>query len=287
MIKYIKKVLHFNNLNCNCRYSCGGGKLSKISPSIICFDYTNLQRQLDFLKKNDIKMLHIDVMDGMFVEQITIGGNFVKQIKNSNPYFIADIHLMVINPLDKIETFARSGADEISFHYEATGEYDDNGDIDECIKILNKIHSYNKNIKAGIAINPDTSIDVLRPILEIESKKNKKKHGECSRATLVDKILIMSVNPGLSGQTFIQKSIKKIDELNQLLHEFDLNNVISIQIDGGINEYILSKLLNKNIDSFVIGSALHKDESGCVCFGDKHMEILKKNLLKFNKIFNS
>ncbi len=269
-MKHIKEIVHVNNLHCV-------DEMLRIMPSVICFDYLHLQDQLDLLKKGGIKTIHADVMDGAFVRQITIGADFINQIKNDNPDIAIDTHLMIVDPLSKIEMFAKC-SDEITFHYEATGA-NNIGDIDECIEILDKIHSCESNIKAGIAVSPDTPIDVLKPLFERENSR-KKKEKDCM--ALINKILIMSVKPGLSGQVFIEKSIEKIDKLSELLREFDLVDTVDIQIDGGINERVLTELLDKNIASFVVGSALHKNIDGRVC-GDRR-RILKNNLERFRKI---
>ena len=239
--------------------------MSKICPSVICFDFLHLQENYDIIKSEGINKLHIDIMDGVFVPQITIGSDFIKQTKKSNNWIFADVHLMIIEQENKIEDFIKSDSDSITFHYEGVG------DNKRCIDIINQIHNFDK--LAGISVKPNTDIEVLFPILEKVD---------------IDSILIMSVEPGFSGQKFIKNSIEKVKKLNNYLLRNGLRNKTKIQIDGGINEESLALLKEENlidkIDNFVIGSALHKKH-----IEDDNLqkeEILKKNIKKFQKIID-
>ena len=202
--------------------------MSVVCPSIICADFLNIQHELNELEKADIKQLHIDVMDGAFVPQITIGQLFTKQCKSATKMQL-DIHLMVINPDKQIDSFVNAGADSITFHYEATNKH---------IEVLQQIRD--KNVKCGIALQPDTDIFVLEDIFE---------------SIIPDKVLIMSVVAGKSGQSFIESSVEKVKKLDKWLKEKHLRENVKIEIDGGINIETAQKVKNF-VDEFVVGSAL-------------------------------
>ena len=202
--------------------------MSIVCPSIICADFLNIQHELNELEKADIKQLHIDVMDGVFVPQITIGQLFTKQCKNETKMLL-DIHLMVVEPDRQIDSFVNAGADSITFHYEATNKH---------IEILQQIRD--KNVKCGIALQPDTDIFVLEDIFE---------------SIIPDKVLIMSVFAGKSGQSFIESSVEKVKKIDKWLKEKHLRENVKIEIDGGINIETAQKL-KSFVDEFVVGSAL-------------------------------
>lgn len=202
--------------------------MSIVCPSIICGDFLNIQHELNELEKADIKQLHIDVMDGVFVPQITIGQLFTKQCKNEIKMLL-DIHLMVVEPEKQIDSFVNAGADSITFHYEATNKH---------IEVLQQIR--NKNVKCGIALQPDTDIDVLKYIFE---------------KIVPDNVLIMSVFAGKSGQLFIESSVEKVKKLDKWLKEKHLRENVKIEIDGGINIETAQKVKDF-VDEFVVGSAL-------------------------------
>ena len=202
--------------------------MSIVCPSIICADFLNIQQELNELKNAGIKQLHIDVMDGVFVPQITIGQLFTKQCKIATKMLL-DIHLMVVSPERQIDSFVNAGADSITFHYEATNKH---------IEILQQIR--NKNVKCGIALQPDTDIFVLEDIFE---------------SIIPDKVLIMSVVAGKSGQAFIESSVEKVKKLDKWLKEKHLRENVKIEIDGGINIETANKVKDF-VDEFVVGSAL-------------------------------
>ena len=202
--------------------------MSIVCPSIICADFLNIQHELNELENAGIKQLHIDVMDGVFVQQITIGQLFTKQCKSATKMQL-DIHLMVVEPEKQIDSFVNAGADSITFHYEATNKH---------IEILQQIRD--KNVKCGIALQPDTDIDVLEDIF---------------KKIIPNKVLIMSVVAGKSGQSFIENSVDKVKKLDKWLKEKHLRENVKIEIDGGINIETANKVKDF-VDEFVVGSAL-------------------------------
>ena len=200
--------------------------MSKICPSILCADFLHLEDDINFLKAEGINLLHIDIMDGHFVPQIELGQQLVKALHKTG--MTIDLHLMVDNPRAQIEKMAEF-ADIITFHYEATSGQE------ECIELAKLIKSLGK--KAGIAIKPKTDISVLEPLLE---------H--------FNHFLVMSVEPGLSGQTFLPETLGKLKDLNEMFGLRKEGNLI-VQIDGGINEQTLP-LVADFVDLAVVGSAL-------------------------------
>ena len=200
----------------------------EICPSIICADYLNIEDELKDLNNNGINTIHIDVMDGVFVPQITIGQGFIEKCRKNTKMFF-DLHLMIVEPDKQIESFVKSGADSITFHYEATNKH---------IEILKKIRDF--NIKCGIVLQPDTNIELLKQIFE---------------KIIPDKVLIMSVIAGKSGQKFIDSSVEKVKNLDNFLKKENLRDKVKIQIDGGIN-LETAKLIKDYVDEIVVGSAL-------------------------------
>lgn len=194
----------------------------EISLSILTIDYTNVQQELNKYNGN-LKYLHLDVMDGNFVPNISFGPAFIKSLRQKNESFIFDTHLMINNPANYIEKFADAGSDYITFHIEA---------VDNPLEVINQIKSY--GCKAGISIKPNTSVDSIVPYL-----------GE------LDMVLIMSVEPGFGGQKFMSSAIEKAKQLKELKEENDYNYLINI--DGGINDTTLP-LVSDYLDLAVSGS---------------------------------
>lgn len=197
--------------------------LLKIAPSILSADFSDLKNEIKKLENAGCDYIHIDVMDGNFTDNITIGAQVVKDIrKHTNLFF--DVHLMVINPEKHIENFVNSGADGITVHAEATLHLD---------AVLNKIKSFGK--KACIAINPATSINTIEDVLSI-----------------VDMVLIMTVNPGYGGQKLIPYTLKKVEKLknikNQNGYSFD------IEVDGGITDKTVIDCVKAGANVIVTGS---------------------------------
>lgn len=195
-----------------------------ISPSILSADFSNLAYDIKRVE-NQIPWLHIDVMDGHFVPNITIGVPVVKSIRKITNLFL-DTHLMIENPIDYVEAFASAGSDLITFHYEATK--------DKTIETINKIKE--KNLKAGISIKPNTPTNAIKDYIN-----------------LVDLVLIMTVEPGFGGQKFIESAAQKIKEVKDLSKNPDL----IIQVDGGINAQTALICKNLGANSLVAGSYIY------------------------------
>ncbi len=195
-----------------------------ISPSILSADFSNLERDIKKVEPY-VPWIHIDVMDGHFVPNITIGVPVVESIRKVTKLFL-DTHLMIDNPYSFIDIFSSIGADLITFHYEAA--------LDKTLQTIEKIKNNNK--KAGLSIKPDTKVD------EIEQYINK-----------VDLILIMTVEPGFGGQKFIESQLSKIEKIKKIAPP-DL----IIQVDGGINNKTAKLCINKGANSLVSGSYIYK-----------------------------
>lgn len=195
----------------------------KIAPSILTASFANLESTIRELEEAGADYLHLDIMDGSFVPQITFGSKIVADIKKITSLPL-DVHLMIVSPEKHIDDFAKAGADIISVHYE--------GNI-HLHKLIMQIKSH--NIKAGIVLNPHTRVDVIEPLIDD-----------------IDNVLIMSVNPGFGGQKFITKSIKKIEETKKLIGQRD----IIISVDGGINLSTHSDVIKAGANFLVAGSAI-------------------------------
>ena len=213
----------------------------KISPSILSADFSKLGSQIQDLEKAKADLIHIDVMDGHFVPNITIGPEVISKLRKytSLPF---DVHLM-ISPVDNfIKNFADAGADIITIHPEATN------DLKNSIK---KIKSYNK--KAGVSLNPETPVDKILPVLD-----------------LIDLALIMSVNPGFGGQKFMKETLEKVKVLRNKIDTKKIKTLI--EIDGGIN-FENSKLAKKaGVDILVSGTTIFKENGGDL---KKNIQLLK------------
>jgi len=198
-----------------------------ISPSILSADFANLERDIKLVERAGADWIHVDVMDGHFVPNITIGVPVVKSLRKITNLLL-DVHLMIENPQDYIEPFAHAGADILTFHYEAANDADD---------VISRIKSY--NVKVGISIKPKTPPEVLLPYL------NK-----------VDMVLVMTVEPGFGGQQFMPECAQKIEFIRKNAPE----NLI-IQVDGGINAQTAKICTNYGANSLVAGSYIYKSEN--------------------------
>lgn len=194
-----------------------------IAPSILTASFSNLESTIKELEEAGADYLHLDIMDGSFVPQITFGSKIVSDIKKITSLPL-DVHLMIINPEKHIDDFAKAGADIISVHYE--------GNI-HLHKLIMQIKSH--NVKAGIVLNPHTRVDVIEPLIDD-----------------IDNVLIMSVNPGFGGQKFITNSIKKIEETKKLIGQRE----IIISVDGGINLNTCCDVIKAGANLLVAGSAI-------------------------------
>lgn len=202
----------------------------KLAPSILSADFARLLEDVKKVEKAGCEYLHIDVMDGHFVPNITLGHAIVKSLrKDVNMVF--DTHLMIENPDDYIKDFVDAGSDLIVVHAEACRHLH---------RTIQNIKSY--NVKVGVALNPATSIESIKHIIED-----------------VDMVLIMTVNPGFGGQSFIESMLEKIKELKQLIDDKNLN--VDIQVDGGIKPDNIHKVVEAGANIIVAGSAIFNSEN--------------------------
>ena len=213
----------------------------KIAPSILSADFSKLGSEIQDLEKAKADLIHIDVMDGHFVPNITIGPEVISKLRKytSLPF---DVHLM-ISPVDNfIKDFAEAGADIITIHPEATNNL---------VNSIKKIKSYNK--KAGVSLNPETSVEKVLTVLN-----------------LIDLVLIMSVNPGFGGQKFIKETLEKVKILKK---EIDSKNLkTQIEIDGGINFENAKIAKEAGVNIIVSGTTIFKENGGDL---KKNIQLLK------------
>ncbi len=194
-----------------------------IAPSILTASFSNLEATIREFEEAGCDYLHLDIMDGVFVPNITFGHKIVADIKKITNLPM-DVHLMIVNPENHIDNFAKSGCDMISVHFE--------GNI-HLHKLIMQIKSH--NIKAGVVINPHTKVSVLEPLIDY-----------------IDNILIMSVNPGFGGQKFIEYSTEKIKQAKKLIGNRD----IIISVDGGVNLDTCKRVVDAGANFLVVGSAI-------------------------------
>ncbi|MFC2096673.1 ribulose-phosphate 3-epimerase [Bacteroidota bacterium] len=194
-----------------------------ISPSLLSADFGNLQRDIEMVNNSEADWFHLDIMDGVFVPNISYGIPVIKAIKKYAKKPL-DAHLMIIDPDRYIEDFQKAGADILTVHYEACNHLH---------RTVQNIKS--KGMKAGVSLNPHTPVHLLKDIIAD-----------------VDLVLIMSVNPGFGGQKFITNTIDKIKELKQLIKEKNSNALI--EVDGGVDNTNAEKLIDAGCDVLVAGS---------------------------------
>lgn len=202
----------------------------KLAPSILSADFARLLEDVKKVEKAGCEYLHIDVMDGHFVPNITLGPAIVKSLRR-DVNMVFDTHLMIENPDDYIKDFVDAGSDLIVVHAEACRHLH---------RTIQNIKSYNVNV--GVALNPATSIESIKHIIED-----------------VDMVLIMTVNPGFGGQSFIESMLEKIKELKQLMDDKNLN--VDIQVDGGIKPDNIHKVVEAGANIIVAGSAIFNSEN--------------------------
>ncbi|MDA9808470.1 ribulose-phosphate 3-epimerase [Flavobacteriales bacterium] len=202
----------------------------KIAPSILAADFGNLQRDCEMINNSQADWFHLDVMDGVFVPNISYGMPIINCI-NKHATKTLDVHLMIVDPDRYISTFKEVGADVLTVHYEA------------CTHLHRTLQAIkNEGMKAGVALNPHTSVHLLSDVLND-----------------LDLVCIMSVNPGFGGQSFIENTYQKVKQLAQLRKESGADFLI--EIDGGVNTKNARKLLDAGADVLVAGSFVFKSEN--------------------------
>lgn len=201
----------------------------KIAPSILSADFANLGAEVKKVVDAGAEFVHIDVMDGTFVPEITLGAGIVKAIRPVNDA-VFDVHLMVEHPDTHIEAFAKAGADYITFHVEAAKHPH---------RMIQAIHAL--GCKAGVSLNPGTPIAMIEELLPD-----------------VDMVLVMSVNPGYGGQKFIPGSISKLQRIRKALDE--IGSQAELQVDGGVNEENAQSIIDAGATVLVAGSAVYKSK---------------------------
>lgn len=201
-----------------------------ISPSLLSADFGNLQRDIEMLNASECDWLHVDVMDGIFVPNISFGQPIVKHIKKHAQKPL-DVHLMIMDPGRYVNDFKEAGADILTVHYEA------------CTHLDRTIHAiHDAGMKAGVVLNPHTAVCLLEDIIQ-----------EC------DMVLLMSVNPGFGGQKFIENTYNKVRQLRELCNR--KNPQCLIEVDGGVNLQNASLLFDAGADVLVAGNAVFKSEN--------------------------
>ena len=205
-------------------------KKKKIAPSILSADFWKLGEDVMMIEKGGADVVHVDVMDGHFVPNITIGPLIVKALKGRTSLPI-DVHLMIKNPGLYLEDFIKAGADYLTVHYEASTH------LHREIQVIKQA-----GVKAGVALNPHTPVSVLEDIIDE-----------------LDLVLIMSVNPGFGGQKYIPNSAKKLMQVKNLIAERGLEH-IEIEVDGGVKEENIAEIAAAGADILVAGSAIYGAE---------------------------
>lgn len=202
----------------------------QIEPSMISADWAEMGKEAKCLEEAGIEILHLDVMDGHFVPNLTMGAQMVRAIKRSVPRMILDVHLMIYRPDDYIEMFVQAGGDEITFHLEAT---------EEVAHTIDYIRTCGKS--PGLAIKPETSPTLVIPYLE-----------------QLDKVLVMTVEPGFGGQSFMPKMLKKVELLRQIAKERGLT--LDIQVDGGIDLKTGKEAILAGANRLVTGTSFFQEK---------------------------
>lgn len=196
-----------------------------IAPSILAADFANLQKDIELINRSEAEWIHIDVMDGVFVPNISFGFPILEAVKKHSNKFL-DVHLMIVNPEKYIEEFAKKGANGLSVHYEG------NFHVHSLLQTIRK-----HGMKAGLVLNPHTPVSVISEIIHD-----------------IDTLLIMSVNPGFGGQKFIPYTVEKVKQARKLIDE--AGSATMIQVDGGVGPSNAKEILLAGADNLVAGSAV-------------------------------
>jgi ribulose-phosphate 3-epimerase len=205
-------------------------KNTLIAPSILAADFANLQRDIEIINKSDADWFHIDIMDGVFVPNISFGMPVLEAIVRHTQKTI-DVHLMIIDPDRYIKTFASLGANILTVHYEA------------CTHLHRTLQAIKaEGMRAGVALNPHTSIDLLEDVIND-----------------IDLVCLMSVNPGFGGQSFIENTYSKIEKLKALINRKNAQTII--EIDGGVTDKNARQLVESGADVLVAGNFVFKSEN--------------------------
>ena len=194
-----------------------------VSPSLLSADFLHLSKDIEMVNRSQADWFHLDIMDGVFVPNISYGLPVVSQIKKiaTKPL---DVHLMIVQPERYVEAFHKAGADILTVHYET------------CTHLHRTIQQIkSQGMKAGVSLNPHTPVSLLEDVIED-----------------IDVVLLMSVNPGFGGQSFIEQTINKVDKLKKLIMESNSHTLI--EIDGGVNFETGKRLVNAGADALVAGS---------------------------------
>lgn len=203
--------------------------MKKIAPSILSADFSCLGDEISAVEKAGADVIHIDVMDGHFVPNITIGPLVVQGVRKLTSLPL-DVHLMIDHPERHVEAFAQAGGDWITFHAEASPH------LGKTIKKIRRL-----NVRPGVVLNPATSLKILSPVLED-----------------LDLILIMSVNPGRGGQPFIPATLKKVERLRRMIDQH--RATVEIEVDGGVKIENIKEVSAAGGDIFVVGTGIFKTE---------------------------
>ena len=200
-----------------------------ISPSILTADFLHLEQEIEMVNTSEADLLHLDIMDGVFVPNLTFGFPVIRQIKSVSKKPL-DVHLMIINPDRYLEQYRDVGADWLTVHYET------------CPHLHRTIQNIKElEMKPAVSINPHTDVSLLEPVLKD-----------------LNMVLVMTVNPGFGGQKFIQASYDKIRKLKKMITDAGTNTLI--QVDGGVTEENIVDLIQAGVDVFVVGNTIFSSE---------------------------